>query len=140
MQKEPSEIPGFRHTLAEVADTRISYWIGGRTEGPPVLLWHGFLGNSFSWHKVMPLLAGAGCSVLAPDMRGFGDSAKPLGTDGYDGKALAEEFRRLVAENVAGGVIDSSGHFLPEEAPEEVVRSLLDALGQEQKLKSTAHI
>jgi pimeloyl-ACP methyl ester carboxylesterase len=95
MQKRAPEIPGFRHKLAQVASTDISYWIGGRPEGRPVLLWHGFLGTSFSWHKVMPLLADAGCSVLVADMRGFGDSAKPPGTDGYDGRALAEEFRAL---------------------------------------------
>ena len=54
--------------------------------------------------------------------------------------AKVKQMVEKVAENVAGGVINSSGHFLPEEAPQEVVRSLLDALGQEQNLKSTAHI
>lgn len=98
MQKAKPEVPGFRQKLAHVAGADISYCIGGRAEGPPVLLWHGFLGTSFSWHKVMPLLADAGCSVLAPDMRGFGDSTKPPGTDGYDGIALAEEFRALVKQ------------------------------------------
>lgn len=44
----------------------------------------------------MPLFAAAGCRVLAPDMRGYGDSAKPEGSDGYDGRALAEEARALV--------------------------------------------
>jgi pimeloyl-ACP methyl ester carboxylesterase len=60
-----------------------------------VLLWHGFLGTSYSWHKVMPFLVEAGYAVLVPDMRGFGDSDKPAGTEGYDGRALAEEFRAL---------------------------------------------
>src|SRR4051812_47882471 len=98
MQKQALEIPGFQKKLAQVAGVEISYWIGGRPEGQPLLLWHGFLGSSFSWHKVMPLLADAGCSVLAPDMRGFGDSAKPEGTDGYDGNSLADEFRALVRQ------------------------------------------
>jgi pimeloyl-ACP methyl ester carboxylesterase len=98
LAKRGAHVPGFRQKLAQVARTDISYWIGGRPEGPPVLLWHGFLGTSFSWHKVMPLLAEVGCSVLAADMRGFGDSAKPPGIDGYDGSALAEEFRALVKQ------------------------------------------
>lgn len=98
MQKGAPEIPGFRQKLAQVAGTNISYWMGGHPEDPPVLLWHGFLGTSFSWHKVMPILADAGYSVLAPDMRGFGDSAKPPGIDGYDGNALAEEFRALAKQ------------------------------------------
>jgi pimeloyl-ACP methyl ester carboxylesterase len=44
----------------------------------------------------MPLLAAAGYRVLVPDMRGYGDSDKPTGTKGYDGRALAEEFRLLI--------------------------------------------
>ncbi len=98
MEKRALDIPGFQKKLAQVAGVDVSYWIGGRPEGHPVLLWHGFLGTSFSWHKVMPLLAEAGCCVLAPDMRGFGDSAKPEGTDGYDGNSLADEFRALVKQ------------------------------------------
>jgi pimeloyl-ACP methyl ester carboxylesterase len=61
-----------------------------------VLLWHGFLGTSYVWNKVMPILAAAAYAVLAPDMRGYGDSEKPAGTAGYDGRALATEFRALV--------------------------------------------
>jgi pimeloyl-ACP methyl ester carboxylesterase len=36
--------------------------------------------------------------TLVPDMRGYGDSDKPGGNDGYDGRALAEEFRSLVRQ------------------------------------------
>ena len=46
----------------------------------------------------MPALAAAGRAVLVPDMRGYGDSDKPEGTEGYDGRALAEEFRALVRQ------------------------------------------
>jgi pimeloyl-ACP methyl ester carboxylesterase len=46
----------------------------------------------------MPLLADAGYAVLVPDMRGFGDSDKPDGTEGYDARALAKEFRALVRQ------------------------------------------
>ena len=46
----------------------------------------------------MTALAEAGFAVLVPDMRGYGDSDKPPGTKGYDGRALAEEFRALVHE------------------------------------------
>jgi pimeloyl-ACP methyl ester carboxylesterase len=68
----------------------------------PVLLWHGFLGTAYSWHKVMPLLAEAGFSILAPDMRGYGDSDKPAGTEGYDARALSEQFRELVRQTGFG--------------------------------------
>lgn len=89
------EIEGFQSHHADVDGTCLHYWVGGVPDGPPVLLWHGFLGTGYSWRKVMVPLARAGCAVLVPDMRGYGDSDKPAGTTGYDGHALAEEFRAL---------------------------------------------
>jgi pimeloyl-ACP methyl ester carboxylesterase len=50
----------------------------------------------------MPLLAEAGFSILAPDMRGYGDSDKPAGTEGYDARALSEQFRELVRQTGFG--------------------------------------
>ncbi len=44
----------------------------------------------FSWRQAIP--------SLVPDTRGHGDSDKPAGTDGYNGRALAEEFRALVKQ------------------------------------------
>jgi pimeloyl-ACP methyl ester carboxylesterase len=92
------EIANFRSETATVNGTQLHYWIGGNSKGRPVLLWHGFLGTAYSWHKVMPLLAEAGYAVLVPDMRGYGDSDKPSGNDGYDSRALAQEFRALVRQ------------------------------------------
>ena len=100
---QPSAVPSFRSETASVNGVRLHYWIGGDPQGTPVLLWHGFLGTGHSWRKVMPLLAGAGYAVLVPDMRGYGDSDKPEGTAGYDGLALAEEFRALVRQIGFGG-------------------------------------
>jgi alpha-beta hydrolase superfamily lysophospholipase len=92
------EISNFRSETATVNGTRLHYWIGGNLHGKPVLLWHGFLGTAYSWHKVMPLLADAGYAVLVPDMRGYGDSDKPAGIAGYDARSLAEEFRAMVKQ------------------------------------------
>lgn len=87
---------GYRDESANVNGVRLAYFLGGDPHGQPVILWHGFLGERRSWIKVMPALAQAGFSVLVPDMRGFGDSDKPSGNAGYDGRALAEDFRALV--------------------------------------------
>jgi pimeloyl-ACP methyl ester carboxylesterase len=76
----PQEMAAFRSATATVNAVRLHYWVGGNPDGPPVLLWYGFLGTSYSWHKVMPFLVEAGYAVLVPDMRGFGDSDKPAGT------------------------------------------------------------
>lgn len=91
-------IKGFATATAEVNGTRLHYRLGGDPTGRPVLLWHGFLATSYVWHQVAPVLASAGLAVLIPDMRGFGDSDKPAGVEGYDGTALAEEFRALVGQ------------------------------------------
>jgi pimeloyl-ACP methyl ester carboxylesterase len=90
-----SPIVGFTSETASVGGVRLHYWQGGDPKGQPVLLWHGFLTTSYTWHKVAPALVDAGLSVLVPDMRGYGDSDKPAGTEGYDARALAEEFRAL---------------------------------------------
>lgn len=96
-------LANFASRTATVTGVRLHYWLGGNPHGKPVLLWHGFLGTAYSWHKVMPLLAEAGYAILVPDMRGYGDSDKPAGTEGYDARALAEEFRALCRQ-IAFGV------------------------------------
>jgi len=93
----PAPITGFRSAFATVDGICLHYWIGGDTIGQPVILWHGFLSTGYAWREVAPALAEAGMAVLVPDMRGFGDSDKPAGNDGYDARSLAEEGRALVA-------------------------------------------
>ena len=88
-------IRGLTEHTADLDGVRIHYRRGGDPAGPPVLLWHGFLATGFAWRDVAPLLVDAGYHVLVPDMRGYGDSDKPPGDHGYDGRALAEEFRAL---------------------------------------------
>lgn len=100
---QAARIPGFRSEMAAVEGTRLHYRIGGDPGGRPVVLWHGFPGNGYEWHKVGPMLAEAGMSVLIPDMRGYGDSDKPQGVAGYDARALGEECRALVRAIGFGG-------------------------------------
>ena len=45
--------------------------------GPPVLLLHGHPQTHVVWRKVAPRLVEAGYRVIAPDLRGYGDSDKP---------------------------------------------------------------
>jgi len=97
MTETPS-IKGFSRETAQLRGVRLHYWLGGAVDGPPVLLWHGFLSTGYAWRKVAPVLADAGMSVLVPDMRGYGDSDKPAGVAGYDARSLAEEFRALARQ------------------------------------------
>jgi pimeloyl-ACP methyl ester carboxylesterase len=90
-------ITGLRSETETVGGVRLHHWIGGDPAGQPVILWHGFLSTGYAWREVATALAEAGMSVLVPDMRGFGDSDKPDGNEGYDARALSEECRALVA-------------------------------------------
>ena len=60
-------------------------------EGPPLLLLHGYPQNLTMWRKIMARLA-RHFTVVACDLRGYGDSAKPPGEDdhgGYSKRAMA---------------------------------------------------
>jgi pimeloyl-ACP methyl ester carboxylesterase len=62
--------------------------------GPAILLLHGWLGSSHHWRHVVPLLADR-FQVVVPDMRGYGESAKPPA--GYDGETLADDIAGVAA-------------------------------------------
>ena len=85
-------LPGFTHRYAEVNGTTLHYVSGGA--GPAVVLLHGWPLSWREWRGVMPALAAAGFTVVAPDLRGLGDSARPA--DGYDKRTVAEDVRQLV--------------------------------------------
>jgi pimeloyl-ACP methyl ester carboxylesterase len=86
-----SSPPVFSRRKVFVNGVLLHVVIGG--SGPALLLIHGWLGSSYSWRKVMPLLA-RHFTVIAPDVRGYGDSAKP--DAGYDGLTIKEDMRQLL--------------------------------------------
>ena len=65
---------GFEERRITVPDTDIYLRIGG--SGPPLLLVHGYPQSHVMWHKIAPLLAES-FTVVAADLRGYGDSGKP---------------------------------------------------------------
>jgi alpha/beta hydrolase fold len=83
----------FSHHMASVNGIQMHYVIGG--QGDPVVLLHGWPETWYAWHKVMPALA-KNYTVIAPDLRGLGDSSKP--PTGYDGKTVAEDIHQLVTQ------------------------------------------
>src|SRR5918912_4498912 len=94
----------FSHHTTSVNGVQMHYVIGGH--GDPVVLLHGWPETWYAWHKVMPALAKT-YTVIAPDLRGLGDSSKPL--TGYDGKTLAEDIHQLVGK-LGFKRIDLVGH------------------------------
>lgn len=83
--------PKITHHSAFVNGIRLRYAICGT--GPALLLIHGFPHTGRAWHHLMPQLADR-FTVIAPDMRGAGDSDKP--GHGYDKKTIAEDLHQLV--------------------------------------------
>ena len=61
----------------------LNFNVVDRGSGPAVLLLHGFPDSSYLWRHQIPSLVEAGFRVVAPDLRGFGDSAKPTAVEGY---------------------------------------------------------
>jgi pimeloyl-ACP methyl ester carboxylesterase len=52
-------------------------------QGPLVILCHGWPELSYSWRHQIPAIAEAGFHVVAPDMRGFGQTAAPADIEAY---------------------------------------------------------
>ena len=61
---------------------RMHYAEAGRE--PLALLCHGFPESWYSWRHQLPALAAAGYHAIAPDLRGFGKSDRPLPVEAYD--------------------------------------------------------
>src|SRR5438128_4320709 len=85
---------GFTTTDIEVPGATIRLRHGG--SGPPLLLLHGNPLTHVMWHKIAPRLA-EDFTVVAADLRGYGDSSKPAGGDGHDGYS----FRSMANDQVA---------------------------------------
>jgi pimeloyl-ACP methyl ester carboxylesterase len=86
-----SAVPaGFTERSADVNGTRIHYLVGGK--GSPVVLLHGYAETSHMWLPLLPSLVERH-TVIVPDLRGAGDSARP--ESGYDKKTMAVDIHEL---------------------------------------------
>ncbi len=83
----------FSHHMASVNGIQLHYVIGGL--GDPIVLLHGWPETWYEWRHIMPALA-KNYTIIAPDLRGLGDSSTPL--TGYDGKTVAEDIHQLVTQ------------------------------------------
>jgi haloacetate dehalogenase len=82
---------GFDDARITVDGVTINLVHGGT--GPPLLLLHGYPQTHVMWHKVAPALAGH-FTVVATDLRGYGDSSAPPTTDDhrpYSKRVTADE-------------------------------------------------
>ncbi|MEY2443280.1 MAG: hypothetical protein QOJ46_2706 [bacterium] len=109
---EPAEIRLHGHKL--------SYRIGGR--GPLLFLIHGITNSSSSWEPVLALL-GQRFTVIAPDLLGHGDSAKPRGDYSLGANAsllrdlmvaLGHERATIVGHSLGGGIAMQIAYQFPD--------------------------
>ncbi len=75
-------MPALTHRLIQA--NGLAMQLAEQGEGPLVLLCHGFPETSYAWRHQLPALAAAGFHAVAPDLRGYGGTARPAGTDQYN--------------------------------------------------------
>jgi haloacetate dehalogenase len=84
---------GFEEFDVAVSGTTVHGRRGG--SGPPLLLLHGIPETHLMWHRVAPALAER-YTVVATDLRGYGDSGKPASTEDHAPYAMREIARDQV--------------------------------------------
>jgi haloacetate dehalogenase len=89
------EPPGLTHARVELNGIWLHYVRGGAAGGTPLVLLHGFPQSWLMWRFVLPALM-AQHDAIAVDLRGYGDSAKPAGENGYDKGTMAADIHTLL--------------------------------------------
>jgi len=105
--------------------------------GPSVLLLHGFPDSGAMWSEVTPLLVAAGYRVLAPDLRGCGDSDAPVGRRHYALDRIVADLAAVLDHMSPGERIRVVGHdwgavaawCLALALPERVCANVVDSVG-----------
>ena len=89
-RKDGAGLARFTERFAKVNGVRLRYLVGG--QGSAVVLLHGYAETGHMWRPIMPSLA-TRHTVIVPDLRGAGGSAKPA--SGYDKKTMAVDIHEL---------------------------------------------
>lgn len=121
---------GFAQRRLNIDGVELNCRVGG--QGPALLLLHGHPQTHVMWHKVAPRLAER-FTLVAADLRGYGDSAKPeAGAEAYSKRTLARDnvelMRRLGHDRFAVLAHDRGArvaHRLALDHPAAVERLLL---------------
>jgi pimeloyl-ACP methyl ester carboxylesterase len=123
----------------ELHGHRVAYRCAG--SGPAIVLVHGITSTSATWEQVMPYLA-TRFTVIAPDLIGHGESAKPRGDYSLGAYAsgvrdlmvtLGHESATFVGHSLGGGVVMQLAYQFPERC-ERLVLVDSGGLGREVSL------
>ncbi len=88
-----SDRQSWKHHYIHVNNLRMHYVTAG--EGPLMVMLHGFPEFWYSWRHQIPVMAQR-FQVVAPDMRGYNQTEKPVGVGNYRLSVLMEDIRGLV--------------------------------------------
>ena len=91
-QVDTGEQRDYAHYKTPINGFLMHYVMGGK--GDPIVLLHGWPETWYEWRHIIPQLIANNFTVIAPDMRGLGDSEKPQ--TGYDTRTLADDIYQLV--------------------------------------------
>jgi len=80
----------------ETNGVRLAVDVRGPDDGMPVVLLHGWPDRASLWDAQSAALSAAGFRTIAPDLRGFGDSDKPVGVEQYNILTLAGDVLGLL--------------------------------------------
>lgn len=86
---------GFEAATLPLPESTVHYRVGGRPDGPPLVLLHGFPQTHVMWHRVAQQLAG-NYRIVLPDLRGYGDSFAHM----PDAPDHAPHSKRAMAQDV----------------------------------------
>jgi pimeloyl-ACP methyl ester carboxylesterase len=102
----PSPEPWAHHRVS-LGDVSLHYVEAGA--GRPVLFLHGFPEFWYSWRHQLVAAANANLRALAPDLRGYNESDKPVGIESYRLDVLTEDAAEMI-RRLAGGRAAVVGH------------------------------
>ncbi len=128
--REPLSMPGPEDVNAAITHRQIetngiSMHVAEAGAGPLVVLVHGWPEIWYSWRHQLPALAAAGYHVVAPDLRGYGETDAPEPVESYSLRhqtadiiglldALGAEQAVLVGHDVGAGITWACAELYPE--------------------------
>lgn len=91
-----SEFPNINNRRVATNGIELNIAEQGDHTAPLIVMLHGFPESWFSWRHQFAPLAEAGYHVVAPDMRGYGDSDKPKDIEAYNQIEVVNDIKGLV--------------------------------------------
>jgi pimeloyl-ACP methyl ester carboxylesterase len=142
---------GLQHRFVQAGQTRLHIVTAGPPDGRLVVLLHGFPARWSTWRATMAALAGEGFFVVAPDLRGYGESERPTGVASYSITAIVEDVAGLIraldrprafvaGHDFGGGVTWALAMTHPELVERMAVLNSVHPVGMERQMRTWSQL